>query len=68
MSETYTEKAHFRIIIEGDYSIGNLLKEELESETIEELRDSIWDYVTNNIMDYYHNTAIGISELKIIKE
>lgn len=68
MKETYTEKAHFKITIEGEYSCGNLWKEELDSETTGELEDSVWDYVATNIIDYYHNADIEISELKIIKE
>ena len=68
MSETYTEKAHFRIIIEGDYSSGNLLKEEVDSESTGTLQDAIWDYVTNNIIDYYRDADIKIDKLEIIKE
>ena len=41
MKKTYTQKVHYRIVIEGDYSIGNLYEEELFN-TAEETHDLIW--------------------------
>ena len=52
MKKTYTQKVHYRIVIEGDYSIGNLYEEELFN-TAEETHDLVWDYVVKNICDYY---------------
>ena len=52
MEKTYTQKVHYRIVIEGDYSISNLLEEELYN-TAEETHDLVWDYVADNICDYY---------------
>lgn len=52
MEKTYTQKVHYRIIIEGDYSICNLLEEELYN-TAEETHDLVWEHVAENICDYY---------------
>lgn len=50
MAKTYTQKVHFRIVIEGDYSMGNLLEEEL-CESAEETKELLWDYVADNICE-----------------
>ena len=50
MAKTYTQKVHFRIVIEGDYSMSNLLEEEL-CESAEETKELLWDYVADNICE-----------------
>lgn len=52
MEKTYTQKVHYRIVLEGDYSLCNLLEEELLNNA-EEAHDLVWDYVADNIIDYY---------------
>jgi hypothetical protein len=52
MEKTYTQKVHYRIILEGDYSVCNLLEEELHGNA-EEMHDIVWEYVADNIIDYY---------------
>jgi hypothetical protein len=52
MEKTYTQKVHYRIILEGDYSICNLSEEELLNNS-EEAHDLVWEYVADNIIDYY---------------
>ena len=52
MEKTYTQKVHYRIVLEGDYSVCNLLEEELH-DNAEEMHDIVWEYVAENIIDYY---------------
>ena len=52
MEKTYTEKVHYRIIIEGDYTLCNMLEEDLDT-CAEDLHDSVWEFVAENIVDYY---------------
>ena len=66
MEKTYTQKVHYRIVIEGDYSIGNLYKEELFNNA-EETHDVVWDYVTENIYDYYPR-RITLDNLRTMEE
>lgn len=50
MGKTYTQKVHFRIVLEGDYSMSNLEEEEL-CENAEETKELLWDYVADNICE-----------------
>ena len=52
MNKTYTQTVHYRIVLEGDYSICNLYEEELRN-SAEEMHDLIWEYVAGSIADYY---------------
>lgn len=42
--KTYREKVHYKIIIEGDYSIVNCLEEELRG-SAEAMHDLVLDYL-----------------------
>ena len=66
MEKTYTQKVHYRIVIEGDYSISNLYEEELFN-TAEETHDLVWEYVTMNICDYYP-PKITLDNLRTMKD
>ena len=66
MEKTYTQKVHYRIVIEGDYSIGNLYEEELFN-AAEETHDLIWEYVTENICNYYP-PRITLNNLRTMEE
>ena len=66
MEKTYTQKVHYRIVIEGDYSIGNLFEEELFNNA-EETHDLVWDYVAENIYDYYP-PKITLDNLRTMEE
>ena len=44
--KTYTEKVHYKIIIEGDYSIANCFEEELH-EKAEDMHDLVLDYLSD---------------------
>ena len=66
MKKTYTQKVHYHIIIEGEYTMCNLLEEELHN-TAEETHDLVWDYVADNILDYYP-PKITLSNLRTEEE
>lgn len=63
MAKTYTQTVHYRIVIEGDYSVSNLLKEELH-ENEEEMHDLVWDFVADNICDYYPPKTVILENLR----
>lgn len=52
MEKTYTQTVHYRIVLEGDYSICNLFEEEL-CNSAEEMHDLVWEYVAENLVDCY---------------
>lgn len=64
MDKMYRQKCNFKITIEGTYCVGNLFAEELESLS----KDIIWDYVTNNITNYYQIAKVEISNEKYEEE
>ena len=67
MEKTYTQKVHFKIVIEGDYSCGNLYEEELYQEA-NEVHDNVLEHVSYNIMDYFHKANITLDNLRTIEE
>jgi hypothetical protein len=67
MAKTYTQKVHYRIVIEGDYSISNLEEEEL-CENADEMHDLVWDYIADNICDYYPPKNIVLDNLRTEEE
>lgn len=67
MEKTYTQKVHYKIVIEGDYSCGNVWEEELYQEA-EEAHDTVLDHIADNIADYFHNANIVLDNLRIIEE
>lgn len=67
MEKTYTQKIHFKIVIEGDYSCGNLWEEELYK-NIEEAYDTVWEYVSENIANYYPKANIKLTNLETVEE
>lgn len=67
MEKTYTQKVHYKIVIEGDYSCGNLWEEELYQEA-SEAHDNVLDHIADNIMDYFHNVNITLDNLRTIEE
>ena len=66
MEKTYTQTVHYHIVIEGEYSVCNLLEEELHN-TAEETPDLVWNYVADNICDYYP-PKITLSNLRTEEE
>lgn len=67
MKKTYTQKVHYRIVIEGDYSISNLYEEELFN-TAEETHNLIWGHVSNHICDYYPSIIMTLDNLRTEEE
>lgn len=66
MEKTFTEKVHYRIIIEGDYSCCNMVEEELDT-CAEDLHDCVWNYVAENISDHYP-PKMTLTNFTIIEE
>lgn len=67
MEKTYTQKVHFKIVIEDDYSCGKLWEEDL-CQDANEFHDSVLEYVSDNIIDYFHNVNIVLTDLKTIED
>lgn len=67
MEKTYTQKVHYRIVIEGDYSCGNITEEELTN-TVNDFHDSVWNYIADNMIDQYLTADIQLSDLRTIEE
>ena len=65
--QTYTQKVHYRIIIEGDYSCANCLEEEL-CNNAEDFHDHVWEMVTDNLCDLYQSSNIELTNLRTIAE
>lgn len=63
--KTYTMSCDFEIVIKGKYSICNMWEEEIETPLSE---DEILDYVRENIMDFYKDAQIKISNRKTEEE
>ena len=62
--KTFTESCDVELIIKGKYSTGNLWEEDLGQMN----KDIIWDYISNNICDFYEDAKIIISNEKIEEE
>lgn len=67
MEKTYTQKIHFKLVIEGDYSCKNIWEEELYK-NIKDAQDSVWEYVVENIVNYYPKANIELTNLVTIEE
>ena len=63
MEKTYTQKVHFKIIIEGDYSCCNLWEEEL-LEDANDFHDFALDCVGDNIVEYFRHANIILTDLE----
>lgn len=66
MQKTYTQSVHFKITIEGDYSCCNLWDEDL-CQDADEFHDAVLNHVGDNIVDYFHNANIVLTDLKTIE-
>lgn len=65
METTYTMSCDFEITIKGKCSISNLWEDEIESPLS---KDDIWNYIGENIADFYKDAQIKISNRKTEKE
>ena len=69
MEKTYRQKIHYRVVIEGDFTCGNMLEEEL-SDTPEEFRWGFKDWLYEsftNVM-YSPDCKIELSDLRTEEE
>ena len=67
MRKTYTQKVHYRFVIEGEYSSSNMWEEDvIESE--ENICDYVLDYIGENINDFLIADNIKIIDLTTIEE
>jgi hypothetical protein len=64
--QTYTQKVHYQIIIEGEYCCANCTEEELYTNA-EDYHDLVWEHVADNICDYYPPN-IKLTNLRTIAE
>lgn len=64
MEKTFTESCDFELVIRGNYSTSNLWAIELGKIN----KDVIWDYISNNICDFYKDAKITISNENIKEE
>lgn len=64
--KTYTQSVHFKIIIEGNYSCGSLWDEDLLQDA-DEFHDIVLDHVGDNIIHYFHNANIELTDLKTVE-
>lgn len=69
MAKTYEQKVHYRIVIEGDYSVADNWKEDLY-EAPEEAYDSIIDWLYDDFGEVIHssNFQMELSDLRIREE
>ena len=67
MDKTYTQKVYYRIVIEGDYSCGNMTEEELAN-TPDKFHDSVWNYIADNMIEQYSVANIQLSDLSTVEE
>lgn len=67
MRQTFTQKVHYRIVIEGEYNCANQFEEEL-AQTPEEYHDLVWEHLGNHFSDYYLKAKIECDNLITIKE
>ena len=59
MEKTYTQRIHYQIVIEGEYSVGNKWDEELY-QTPEEAHENVLEYVQDSF-----NEIVNSSDFKI---
>lgn len=69
MEKTYRQKIHYRVVIEGDFTCGNMLEEEL-SDTPEEFRWGFKDWLYESFTDvmYSPDCKIELSDLRTEEE
>lgn len=67
--KTYEQTIHFRVVIEGDFSVGNMWDEEL-SETPEEFRWGFKEWLYESFTDVMNspNCKIELSDLRTREE
>lgn len=69
MEKSYTQKVHYRIILEGDWSCDNMKKEDLH-EDAEDAYGVVLDYICDNFVDliYENRFRFELTDLRTIEE
>lgn len=69
MEKTYEQKVHYRIVIEGDYSVANSWKENLYDDP-EDAYDRVIDWLYDDFGEVVHNSnfQVELSDLRIREE
>lgn len=69
MAKTYEQKVHYRIVIEGDYSVTDSWKEDLY-DVPEDAYDRIVDWLYDDFGEVVHNSKfqVELSDLRIREE
>lgn len=69
MEKSYTQKVHYRMVIEGDWSCGDMWEEDL-FKSAQEAFSSVMEYVCENIADLFYQKGVRLelSDLRTIEE
>jgi hypothetical protein len=69
MEKTYQQKIHYRVVIEGDYSVGNMWDEDLY-QAPEEAHDNVLEYLYENFTEILNSPKfkIELSDLRTKEE
>lgn len=69
MAKTYEQKVHYRIVIEGDYTVADNWKEDLY-DVPEDAYDRIIDWLYDDFEEVVHNSKfqVELSDLRIREE
>lgn len=59
MEKTYTQRIRYRVVIEGEYSVNEMLEEDLY-QTPEEARDNVVEYMYENFSELIHNPSFRL--------
>ena len=69
MEKSYTQKIHYRVILEGDWSCGDMWEEDLYKEA-EEAYGAVLDYICDNFVDliYESRFRFELTDLRTTEE
>lgn len=69
MEKTFTQRIHYRVVIEGEYSVGDMWEEDLY-QTPEEAHDNVLEYVYENFNELLDrpNSKIELTNLRTEEE
>lgn len=69
MEKTYLQKIHYRVVIEGDYSVCNMWDEDLY-QAPEEARDNVLEHLYENFSEILNSPKfkIELSDLRTEEE
>ena len=62
MEKTYMQRIRYQVVIEGEYSVGEMWEEDLY-QTLEEARDNVIEYMYENFSELINNPSF---KLKLI--